>query len=70
MLAAYHRKQPREAESCLQRTCQWLDAPSREDPKQSNFDRLHWSHRLLLGSIQAEVETVLKPDSAKPAPMK
>jgi hypothetical protein len=37
----------------------WLDAPSKEDPKQSNFARLEWGPRVGIEVLRSEVEQLL-----------
>jgi WD40 repeat protein len=50
---------PREAKQHLEDATRWLTAPSREDPKQTNADRLPWDERLEIDLLRGEAQALL-----------
>jgi tetratricopeptide (TPR) repeat protein len=63
-LAEQGRGQPDAARKALMQAEQWLKAPSRDDPKQTNAEQLPWDQRLECDVLRKEVEALLQ--SPKP----
>jgi hypothetical protein len=75
-LAEHGRGQPAEATKALEQAGQWLKAPRRDDPAQSNAARLTWHERLEIDLLRREVQELLQakrkpaqvlPDAVAPA---
>jgi hypothetical protein len=64
-LAEHGRGRAAAANEALQRAVRWLEAPSRDDPEQSNYARLPWEERLEVDLLRREAQDLLQ--TGKPA---
>jgi hypothetical protein len=69
-LAEHGRGDTAKARQAYSQASSWLDAPSMEDPQQTNFSRLDWGVRTEIDVLRREVEEMLRiprePGQMKP----